>query len=315
MQTFILRRLMIGVVILFILSVAVFLLLRIVPGDPAVIRCGLGCKDEQLEQIREQMGLNKSYPQQYFDWLGGVLTGDLGTSSFTQRPAIESLRERLPVTFELLVLTMIFTIAVGIPFGVISAVFRNSIFDYLVRTSANFGLAVPNFWVATLVLIVPVTLWGYAPPIGRYVPFTEDPITNLRQFAPAAGVLALASAAGIMRLARSSLLEVMRQDYMRTARAKGLRERIVVFRHGLKNSLIPVVTVLGLQLTGLIGGALIVEIVFTLPGLGQFYFNELLHKDFTVVQTLTMYVGVLVILINLAVDISYAWFDPRIRYS
>lgn len=315
MQTFILRRLLIGIVILFILSVAVFLLLRIVPGDPAVLRCGLGCKPEQLERIRAEMGLDKSYPVQYFDWLRGVVTGDLGESAITQRPAIESLKTKLPVTFELLILTMIFTILVGIPFGVISAVFRNSFFDYIARTSANFGLAVPNFWVATLVLIIPVTYWGYAPPLADYVPFREDPWTNLRQFGPPAAVLALASAAGIMRLARSSLLEVMRQDYMRTARAKGLRERLVVFRHGLKNSLIPVVTVLGLQLTGLIGGAVIIENVFTLPGLGQFFFNSLIRKDYVVVQSLTLYIGALVILINLAVDISYAWFDPRIRYS
>jgi peptide/nickel transport system permease protein len=315
MQTFILRRALIGIVILFILSVTVFYLLRIVPGDPAIRRCGLGCKEEQLIAIRKDLGVDKSYPAQYGDWIGGILTGDLGTSNFTQRPVSEAIKNRLPVTLELMVLTMAMTIAVGIPFGIVSAVFRNSPLDFFVRLLAVVGLAVPVFWVATLVLIIPVELWGYAPPIGRKISLLDDPILNLKQIAPAAAVLALTSAAGIMRLTRSSLLEVMRQDYMRTARAKGLAERAVIIRHGLKNSMIPVITVLGLQVSGLLGGALIVEQIFTLPGLGQYTFQALFNKDFEVVQTMTIYTGATVVLMNLIVDVSYAWLDPRIRYS
>jgi len=186
----------------------------------------------------------------------------------------------------------------------------------LVRFTAIFGLAVPVFWVATLVLILPQEWWGYAPPLGgRYVHLMDNPFENLKQFLPPAAVLALSSAAGVMRLTRSSLLETLRQDYMRTARAKGLRERTVVFSHGLKNSLIPVVTVLGLQMAGLLGGALIVEQIFTLPGLGDYTFRALFQKDFEVVQTMTLYAGVTVVVLNLAVDVSYAWLDPRIRYS
>ncbi|MEX2247362.1 MAG: ABC transporter permease [Dehalococcoidia bacterium] len=315
MQTFILRRLLIGIVILFVLSVVVFTLLRIVPGDPAKRRCGLNCKTEQIEAIRKEMGLDKSYPQQYWDWLGGILTGDLGTSNVTQRPVLDSVKTRVPVTLELMVLTMIMTVAVGIPFGIVSAVFRDTPTDYLVRVLAVLGLAVPAFWVATLVLILPAEWWGYAPPIGRYVKFMDDPYANFKQFGPPAAVLALGSAAGIMRLTRSSLLEVLRQDYMRTARAKGLRERSVIVGHALKNSMIPVVTVLGLQISGLLGGALIVEQIFTLPGLGQYTFEALFNKDFDVVQTMTMYAGVTVVVLNLVVDVSYAWLDPRIRYS
>ncbi len=331
MQTFILRRLMIGVVILFFLSIIVFVLLSIVPGDPAKQRCGLSCKDEQITAIRHELGLDKSRlpvnvkssppfidfhrHSQYGDWLTGVVTGDLGESSYYHQPVTTAIRHRLPVTFELMILTMIFTVAIGIPFGAISALFRNSPLDYVVRLSSIFGLSVPSFWIATLVLIIPLAIWGYSPPLGRTIAFTDNPIQNLKQFVPPAAVLALASAAGIMRLARSSLLEVMRQDYMRTARAKGLQERVVVLRHGLKNSLIPVVTVLGLQMAGLLGGALIIEQIFTLPGLGQYTFVELFNKDFQVVQTMTLYIGVVVILLNLAVDVSYAWFDPRIRYS
>jgi peptide/nickel transport system permease protein len=330
MQTFILRRLLIGVVILIFLSIATFYLLHIVPGDPAVLKCGLNCGPKQLEALHHQMGLDKPlWPisfgggapfihfgeSQYGSWVRSMFNGNLGESTYYQQPVTAALRHRFPVTFELMVLTMIFTIIIGVPFGIISAVFRNSPLDYLVRTTAILGLSVPNFWLGTLVLIVPVALWNYSPPIGTVVSFSSNPMGNLRQFGPPAAVLALASAAGIMRLARSSLLEVMRQDYMRTARAKGLRERAVVLRHGLKNSLIPVVTVLGLQVAGLLGGAIIIETIFTLPGLGQYVFQELLYKDFQVVQTMTVYIGAIVILMNLAVDVSYAWFDPRIRYS
>ncbi|MDE3095190.1 MAG: ABC transporter permease [Chloroflexota bacterium] len=330
MQTFILRRLLIGVVILVFLSLIVFVLLHVVPGNPAQLRCGLSCRPEQLKAIEHELGLDQplfpiafkgSAPfvqfggSQYGDWVKNVFTGNLGISSYYNQPVTTALRLRFPVTFELMVLTMIFTILVGIPFGIISAVFRNSPMDYLVRVTAILGLSVPNFWVGTLVLIVPVALWGYSPPLGRTIGFFDSPIQNLKQFGPPAAVLALASAAGIMRLARSSLLEVMRQDYMRTARAKGLRERAVVLRHGLKNSLIPVVTVLGLQMAGLLGGAIIIEQIFVLPGLGQYVFQELFYKDFQVVQTMTLYAGATVILLNLAVDVSYAWFDPRIRYS
>lgn len=331
MQAFIIRRLLIGVVLLFILSVAVFLLLRISGGNPVILRCQLNCKQEQIDALEEFYGLNHPYfpislsgdapfiefsrDSQYGNWLGRVLTGDLGTSVVNNKPVSESIRTRFPVTLELMILTLLMTIIVGIPAGIISAVWKNTPLDYAVRFTAVFFLAVPAFWVATLVLILPVEWWGYAPPIGRYVKLVDDPVGNLKQFLPAAAVLAVGSAAGVMRLTRSSLLETLRQDYMRTARAKGLRERSVVFRHGMKNSLIPVVTVLGLQVSGLLGGALIVELIFTLPGLGEYTFRALNLKDFDVAQTMALYAGITVIVLNLAVDVSYAWLDPRIRYS
>ncbi len=315
MQTFIIRRLLIGILILFVLSVAVFLLLRIVPGDPAIRKCGLQCKEEQIQAIREQYGWDQPYYKQYWDWMGGILTGDLGTSTVNDKPVMEAIKNRLPITLELMALTLLMTIAIGIPFGVISAVWKNSPIDLLVRFVAVLGLAVPVFWVATMVLILPLEWWGYAPPIGRYVKLSADPIGNLKQMLPAAAVLAVGSAAGVMRLTRSSLLETLRQDYMRTARAKGLRERSVIFSHGLKNSMIPVVTVLGLQMSGLLGGAIIVERIFTIPGLGVYTFDALFGKDFEVVQTMTLYAALTVVVLNLAVDVSYAWLDPRIRYS
>ena len=315
MRAYIIRRLLLGVGTLFILSVAVFVMLRIAPGDPAVIRCGLACTDTRLEAIRGQLGLDDPYHIQYFNWLGDVVTADLGEASFSGKPVVDSLVERLPVTVELLIITILVTAVVGISFGVISAVYRNSAVDYGVRVAAVLGLAVPNFWVATLVLIVPLTLWGYAPDLGGAISFFDDPLGNLRQFVPPAVVLGLASSAGIMRLTRSSLLEVLLTDYVRTARSKGLRERVVVGRHALRNSLIPVVTVLGLQVAALMGGTVIVEQIFALPGLGQFFFQTLLSRDFIVVQSLTLYIGAVVVLMNLLVDICYAWLDPRIRYE
>jgi peptide/nickel transport system permease protein len=299
-----------------VLSIAVFILLRIVPGsDPAELSCGLNCTEAGIEAKRQELGLDKSYVEQYWIWLSGVLTGDLGESIVNYRPVSESIINRLPVTLELMILTLIITIVVGIPFGVASAIWKNTPVDYVVRVTAILGLAIPSFWLATMALISPDELFGYVPPIGTYVKLQDDPIGNLKQFIIPAAVLAVGSAAGVMRLTRSSLLEVLRQDYMRTARAKGLRERTMVIRHGLKNSLIPVVTVLGLQMAGLLGGAIIVERIFTLPGLGEFTLNALGRKDFPVVQTMTLYAGVTVVVLNLIVDISYAWLDPRIRYS
>ena len=315
MRAYIIRRLFLGVGTLFILSLAVFVMLRIAPGDPAVIRCGLACTDTRLEAIRDQIGLNDPYHIQYLTWLGDVVTGDLGDASFSGKPVVDSLIQRLPVTVELLIITILVTAVVGISFGIVSAVYRNSAADYGVRVTAVLGLAVPNFWVATLVLIVPLTLWGYAPELGGAIGFFDDPLANLRQFVPPAVVLGLASSAGIMRLTRSSLLEVLRTDYVLTARSKGLRERVVVGRHALRNALIPVVTVLGLQVAALMGGTVIVEQIFALPGLGQFFFQTLLSRDFIVVQSLTLYIGAVVVLMNLLVDICYAWLDPRIRYG
>lgn len=331
MRTYIIRRLISGVFILFALSILVFVLLRIVAGDPAANRCGLNCTPEGIEAARKELGLDKPYfpielstefpfvsfnsDNQYTTWLKDMATGHLGIAKLQQKPIIDTIRHRLPVTLELLIMTTIFTIVVGIPFGVISALYRNSPADYTVRTTAVFGLAVPAFWVGTLVIFLPALWWGYAPPLGQPISFFDDPIGNLQQYVPPAAVLALGSAAGVMRLTRSSLLEVMRTDYIRTARAKGLRSALVVSRHALKNSMIPVITVLGLQIAGLMGGSVVIEQVFALNGLGSMIFQALLGRDYQVVQSLALYIGAIVILMNLVVDISYAWLDPRIRYS
>jgi peptide/nickel transport system permease protein len=314
-RQYITRRILQGILILFVLSVAVFALLRLAPGaDPARLKCGLNCTEERYQALRAEMGLDDSYLVQYAEWGKQIATGSLG-NDWNGYPVRTELQKRLPVTTELLIITFLTTVALGIPLGIFSAVFRNNPGDYGARFIAVLGLAVPNFWFATLVILIPMQLWDYAPPLIGYVPFFDGPWDNLRQFVPPAVVMGAVSSAGVLRLTRSSMLEVMRQDYIRTAQSKGLRERVVIGRHALKNSLIPVVTVLGLQLATLFGGAVIIERVFNLPGIGNYYFEALFEKDFQVVQSLTLYTGIIVVTMNLLVDVFYAWLDPRIRYS
>lgn len=331
MRRYIIRRLLQSVLILFVLSLIVFILLRIAPGaNPALIICGINCPKDRLEALEEQLGLNDPYfpvsvtsdppfvefatDSQYGSWATSLFSGSLG-KDWNGNSVGAELQRRLPVTLELLVITTIMTVTIGVPFGIISAVGRNSPADYTARFSSVLALAIPNFWLGTLVLLVPQDQWGYAPPITHAVSFFDSPWDNLRQFVPPAAVLAAVSAASIMRLTRSSMLEVMRQDYIRTARSKGLREQVVIGRHALKNSLIPVTTVLGLQVAGLFGGAIIVESIFNLPGVGVYELGSLIRKQYQVAQTLTLYIGVIVVLLNLTVDVAYAWLDPRIRYS
>jgi peptide/nickel transport system permease protein len=332
MTNFIIRRLIISVFILFFLSIAVFGLLRIAPGNATLLQAGGGfIEKERLEALEKEKGLDRPYfpisftsdvpfikfnsDDQYTDWAADVITGDLGESVLTKESVAQSIWDRMPTTLELMVLTMFFTIAIGVPAGVVSALYRNSPADLSVRFLAILFLSIPAFWLATMVLIIPSEFWGYAPPLGQTIKVWESPWDNFRQFGPPALVLGAAASAGIMRLTRSSLLEVMRADYVRTARAKGLRERAVVYRHALKNVMIPVITVLGLQFTGLLGGTLFVEVIFSIKGLGRYLFDAIFYKDFAIVQAMTLYIGVVVVLTQLAIDIMYAWIDPRIRYS
>ncbi len=313
MGAYIRRRLIIAVFVLFVLSVATFLVLRVVPGDDVV--CPGFCPPEQIEALREELGLNDPYVIQYLRWMGDLFRGNLGESNFTHTPILDALKHRFPATLELLIITILTSTSLGISFGIISALYRNTLPDYLVRLLAILGLSVPGFWIATMVLLIPSEQWGYAPPLGGAISFLENPWDNLRQFVPPAVVLGIAASAGVMRLTRSSLLEVLRQDYIRKARSKGLRERVVIGRHALKNSLIPVVTVVGLQTIGLLGGAIIIEQVFNIQGLGQYFFEGVFTKDYPRVQAMTLYVGAAVVLLNLAVDVVYAWLDPRIHYA
>jgi peptide/nickel transport system permease protein len=315
MQRYIIRRLLMAVIIVWFISVAVFILLRVSPGDPALLQQGINATPEKVAAVHKELGLDDPMPVQYLHWVRDMLKGDLGKSVLTQTSVTEEFKGRFPVSMQLMLMTVFWIVIFGIPLGIVSAVKRNSLPDYTGRLFAIIGLSVPGFWVATLVLMIPAQLWGYAPPLGEQISFFHDPSGNMRQFLPASLVLALASIASIMRLTRSTLLEVLRQDYVRTARAKGLREQAVILQHALKNSLIPVVTVLGLLVAGLLGGSVIIEQIFALRGIGQYIFMSLLQKDFPVAQSLVMYTSVVVVLLNLAVDVLYAALDPRIRYT
>lgn len=334
MTNYICRRILIAFVILFVLSIAVFALLRIAPGNAELLQAGGGfIAQEQLDALKKEKGLDKPYfpisveplsppfvsyhsDSQYWKWARGILTGDLGKSQLTGVPVSTSIKSRMPTTIELLFLTLSVSVGVGILAGVLSALYRNSPLDLGIRFFAILALSVPGFWIATMVLIIPSELWGYAPPkIGTTVAFWENPWDNIRQFGPPALILGTASVGGLMRLTRSSLLEVLRADYVRTARAKGLRDRVVIYRHALKNVLIPIITVIGLEFTGLLGGTLIVEQIFSIKGLGKYTFEAIFRKDYNVVQAMALYIGVIVVFTQLAIDVTYAWIDPRIRYS
>jgi len=314
-RAYIVRRLLSGVLIIILISVGVFWLLRLGPGDVAEIALGQGASQQQVQAMRDHLGLNDPIHLQYFRWIKQTLSGDLGKSAISGTPVTSEVTSRLPVTAELLIITLLVTVAIGIPAGIVSALYQNSTVDYATRVAATVGLSVPVFWVGTLAILLPSQWWGYSPPLGRTVGFFGDPLGNLRQFVPPAVILGAAAASGVMRLTRSALLEVLRQDYIRTARAKGLRERLVVWRHALRNALVPVVTVIGLQVAVLMGGAVIIEQIFTLRGLGNYFYQSILIKDFPVVQTMALYITLVVVLTNLIVDVTYAWLNPRIRYT
>lgn len=315
MHTYILRRLLFSIPVLLLTSVIVFGLLHTVPGDVIVAKLADQgtVKKEDIETMRRQYGLDKTLPQQYFIWLGRIVRGDLGISIYTEEAIQASLRRTFPVTFELAVWSMLIAVVIGVPLGIVSAVFRNTPLDYLGRVGAILGLSAPDFWVATMALTFLAIQFHWIPSV-RYHRFWDDPAANLSQFALPALVVGYRLSAAIMRMTRSTLLEVLREDYVRTAHAKGLRERSVIFRHALKNAFLPVITIMGGQIAFLLGGSVIIESIFALPGMGRLAFQGLTFRDYPLVQTLVMVFAGIVVLANLAVDVSYAWLDPRIRY-
>ena len=317
MRDFVLRRLLLSVPIMLGVSFLTFVMFRVIPGDAAVFICGIECTPEVLQEVRQEWGLDQPWYQQYGDWLWGVVHGDLGRSFLTKLPVTTELGRRLPVTAELLVMTLFLSLLLGIPPGVLSAIRPGTVVDWLARFVSVLWLSIPAFWLGVLVVIFGVIWFSWTPPqFGRgYVSFFDEPWVNLQQFVFPSLVLALGMAAAIMRLTRSSLLEVMRNDYIRTAWAKGLRERTVVMRHALKNALIPVITIIGLQVGALIGGAVIVESVFALNGVGKYVLEAIIMRDLLVVQSVVLILALTTVVANLIVDVLYGWLDPRIRYG
>jgi len=293
-----------------------FALMHIVPGDAvlAQIEEGTNLRPEQMELMRERLGLDKPLYVQYGEWLWGLLKFDPGVSLFTGRPVIDQLLRAIPISIELIIFSQILSISIAIPVGVFSAIRQDTWLDYLLRTTSIAMLAAPSFWIATLVIIFGAYWFLWAPPIG-YVPIWEDPITNLKQLFLPSAIIGLNGSATKMRMTRSMVLEVLRQDYVRTARAKGLSEAIVLVRHVLKNALIPVITIWGASIAGLVNGSIIIENIFGLPGVGRSMITAINNSDMTQLQINVLFYGIAIMVINLIVDISYTWFDPRVRYS
>jgi peptide/nickel transport system permease protein len=314
MTGYIIKRL-IGVAInLVLVSILVFFILGVMPGDIASIHLGQDARPEQVQQWREEHGLTGSIPSRYIDWASGVITGDFGKSLRSNLPVVDEFMRRLPVTIEILLISFTVTTLLGIAGGIVSATRQNSGADYTARVFAIAFLSIPNFLLLTLLLIIPARLWKYAPPFGS-AKFFDGPLDNLELFVPATVLLAISASAGLMRLTRSAFLEVMRQDYMRTARAKGLTERTVTFRHGFRNAIPPVLTLLGLQLANLLGGSIILESVMSLPGLGNWALSAISFNDYPIVMVVALYAATVIMVISLVIDLTYAWLDPRIRYS
>ena len=315
MQAYIVRRIVEMVPTIFLISVLVFLLHRFLPGDILLMMVGeLGDDDSDLERVRELLGLDKSAPQAYLDWILGLPRGDLGMSLLSQTPITEELFWRWPISIELAVLALTFVIVLGIPIGIIAAVRQETWIDYLLRGFAILGLSLPSFWIGVMVVTLPALYWGV---LLRqdYVTFTEDPLKNLSIMAVPAFILAIHYIARIARMMRATLLEVLRQDYIRTAWAKGLRERVVLSRHAARNALNPVVTLLGLEFMTLMSGTVVMERIFDIPGLGNYVLEALNFRDYPVVQSVILLYAIVVVVGNLLVDLSYRMLDPRVSYK
>ena len=314
MTQYIFKRLLTIVPVMFLVSLFVFFIIHLTPGDPAVVMLGEQATPESLAVLRHDLGLDQPLPVQYMTWLSQILRGDLGHSVRTNQPVVEAVAERLPVTLELTLLAMLFSLIIAIPVGIISATRRNSASDLIATTVALFGVSMPNFFLAILLIFVFALNLRWLPPIG-YTPMEKDFFGNLRGMILPAITLGGAATAIVARLTRSSLLEVLSQDYVRTARAKGLAQRAVIYKHALKNAMIPVLTIIGLQVGALLGGAFITESIFVLPGVGQLAVDAIFRRDFPLVQGVVLFVSFVYLAVNLIVDILYGFLDPRIHYA
>ena len=316
MYKYVLRRLLLAVPVLLLSSLIVFGLMRVMPGDALTVLMGESGNigEKELAKVRKDLRLDLPYYQQYGLWLWQMASLRPGDSLLTGEPIAVSLGKAIPVTLELTALAMILGVVIAVPLGVISATRQDSISDYAGRMVAVTGLSFPDFWLGTLVITFAAIWFHWIPPIG-YASLWDSPWRNLQQFLLPAAVLGYRLSAATMRMTRSTVLEVLREDYVRTAWAKGLAGRIVVYKHALKNALIPVVTVIGGQLGVLLAGAVVIETIFALPGMGRLTVEAILYRDYPVVQTNVMLVAGALVALNLVVDLTYAWLDPRIRYQ
>lgn len=316
MLKYILRRVLLMIPVLLGVSLVTFIIIRSIPGDPVQVLLGADRRTtpEQIASIRSAYGLDQPLPVQYLKWLGHVLTGDLGTSLRTKRPLTTELELRLPVTIQLTMMAGLLAAIPALIFGMIAALRRNTSVDYATTLMSLIGVSVPNFFMATLLVLV-FSFWlKWLPPVG-FRPFLDDPVQNLKTMIMPAIALGLPLCAVLMRFVRSSVLEVLSQEYVRTARAKGIPRRDVLFRHVMPNAGIPILTIVGIQVAGLLGGTVIIEQIFGLPGVGRYVYEAIANRDYPVVQGVTLVLAFIFVSVSLLVDVLYAVLDPRLRHS
>ena len=316
MSRYVLGRLWLLVPTLVGMSLLVFFMLRLLPGDIVDVMTGgdIPSTAQSKERLREAFGLDRPLPVQYVTWIANIFRGDLGTSFRSGEPITTILLRTLPITLELTLLAVLVATVCAIPLGVVSAVVRESSFDYTARLAGLIGLSMPNFWLATLMLLFTSVIFHWIPPVN-WIPLFQDPVGNLKQMLLPVAAIALQLMAILMRMTRTMMLEVLQQDYVRTARAKGAKERTVVFRHALRNALIPVVSVIGFQLGALMGGSAIVEVIFGLNGVGNTLVQAIFNRDYPVVQATTLFVAAVFVMANLGVDLLYGYLDPRLKHA
>jgi len=312
MGAYVVRRLALTAASLFIVTILVFSLLRMVPGGLATALLAEDVTPEAVQELNDRLGLNDPLPIQYVRWLGDIVRLDFGESLLDGRPISSLLADRAPVTLQLGLMTLTFSVLLGIPVGLVSAIKPDSVSDYVLRTLAILGLAVPSFWLATMFLIYAATWAGYSPPLF-YEPLWQNPALNLEMMIWPSLIGSLLGAAIMMRMTRAMMLEVIREDYIRTAYSKGLSQRTVIIRHAMRNAMLPVVTIFGLSVASILSGSVVIETVFSLPGMGRLLVNSTLTRDLPVVQAIALITGVVVMLVNICVDLTYAFLDPRLR--
>jgi peptide/nickel transport system permease protein len=312
-RRYVIRRILLLFPTVILLSFLVFSIIRVLPGDVVELMVSEGGYADDEAELRNMLGLDKPLFSQYLSYMKGALTGDLGVSLWSGQPVLTEISRRLPISFELALMALLWTFILGIPIGVVSALKQDTGTDYILRSLAIGGLSIPGFWIATLILVFGSIWFKWVPPMN-YISFEENPIQNLSQLVVPSFVLSLALSAAIMRMTRTMMLEVMREDYIRTARAKGLTRWTVVIRHALKNAMIPVVSIMGIQLAFLVGGTIIMETIFVLPGMGKYLLDAIAWRDYPVIQGINLFICTLIITINLCVDLLYGILDPRIRH-
>jgi peptide/nickel transport system permease protein len=317
MRNYILKRLLSAIPTILGISIIIFLIMHLIPGDTISAMIGTQYKltEAQAQSMREYYGLDKSLPEQYLNWLANAVQGNFGLSVRAGTPVLNEILSRFPLTFEMTILAMLIALIIGLPIGILSAVKRDSVLDLFGRLLALIGMSLPNFWMGTLIIFVLSVYFSILPNSGDYVEFAVDPIRNLKQMIFPAITLGFAFSAAVMRTARSSLLEELNKEYAQTARAKGNIERNVILKHCLRNTLIPIITLVGFQMGYLFGGAVIVEEVFAMPGMGRLLLDAISQRDYALAQGTIVFIAILFVLVNLLTDITYAFVNPRIRYE